>query len=209
MSNLSGNDLVYYKENNRIMSGGFNINSILMNQNISPVLSMNKSEQVGGNVSNLFKSLAVPTGLLYLHEKKDKHKSFEFYNQFGGKKKTVKSEGKDTKDTKEKGEKGEEEVEEDEVEEEVEDEDSSSDSDSSSSSNSDSSSSSESDSSLNNDEVLTEEVFKKCFDLVSNKISQINSRNKKRVSRKKDKKCNNDKKKKSRKNKLQKSELEE
>ena len=76
MSNLSGNDLVYYKENNRIMSGGFNINSILMNQNISPVLSMNKSEQVGGNVSNLFKSLAVPTGLLYLHEKKDKHKSF-------------------------------------------------------------------------------------------------------------------------------------
>ena len=70
MSNLSGNDLVYYKENNRIMSGGFNINSILMNQNISPVLSMNKSEQVGGNVSNLFKSLAVPTGLLYLHEKK-------------------------------------------------------------------------------------------------------------------------------------------
>ena len=91
MSNLSGNDLVYYKENGKVMSGGFDINSILMKQGISPFSSLNSnnsalSQTGGSSVSNLFKSLAVPSGLLYLHEKKRHHKQFD-YLQTGGKKK--------------------------------------------------------------------------------------------------------------------------
>ena len=185
MSNLSGNDLVYYKENNRIMSGGFNINSILMKQNISPSLTMNNGMQTGGSagsVSNLFKSLAVPTGLLYLHERKQKHNHMGFQMQVGGKKKT----NNDNKSLVEK-----EKEKENENEEKDDDDDSStsssssSNSSSSSSSNSSSNSESASDMDLDTDEVLTEEIFKKCFDLVAVKASHIKQKKQKKQTRRK------------------------
>lgn len=160
MSNLSGNDLVYYKENGKIMSGGFDINSILMKQDISPYSSLNSNGQTGGSsVANLFKSLAVPSGLLYLHEKKRGHKPLDYF-QTGGNKKANESLIKE--------------------EEESDDEStSSSNSNSSSSEDSDNDNDSDSDNDSNNkeetdsnkyvadSEVLSEDIFKKCLDIVT------------------------------------------
>jgi hypothetical protein len=63
---LDGNDLVFYSDsNNEIYSGGFSINSIMMKGGISPFTTLNKmNEQTGGNVSDLFKDLVVPTWLI-------------------------------------------------------------------------------------------------------------------------------------------------
>jgi len=182
MSALSGDDLVYYKENGRVMSGGFDINSILMKQGISPFSSLNSNElpvsQSGGSsVSNLFKSLAVPSGLLYLHEKKKSHKQLNYF-QSGGKKNPTESLIKEPGD-------------EDEDEDEESDDESttsSSGSDSSSSSSSSNSSSDneeeiESNKYVEDPEVLSEDVFKKCLDIVT-KMEIAKQKAQKRKTRK-------------------------
>jgi hypothetical protein len=51
-------DLVIYKENGVIMSGGYSIDSVLLKNNIS--------DQLGGSMDNEFTDLAVPIGLLYI-----------------------------------------------------------------------------------------------------------------------------------------------
>ena len=63
---LDGDDLVFYSDsNNEIYSGGFSINSIMMKGGISPFTTLNKMNgQTGGNVSDLFKDLVVPSWLL-------------------------------------------------------------------------------------------------------------------------------------------------
>ena len=63
---LDGDDLVFYSDsNNEIYSGGFSINSIMMKGGISPFTTLNKMNgQTGGNVSDLFKDLVVPTWLV-------------------------------------------------------------------------------------------------------------------------------------------------
>lgn len=64
---LDKNDFVLYKENNRIKSGGYSVNSILLNKNNPAVTTYNK--QTGGGskkVSEVFSDLAVPAGLLYM-----------------------------------------------------------------------------------------------------------------------------------------------
>ena len=62
---LSNNDLAFYtNENGSIMSGGFSVNSILMNQRGG--LMTTKKMQLGG--SELFHDLAVPSLLLHLNE---------------------------------------------------------------------------------------------------------------------------------------------
>jgi hypothetical protein len=63
---LDGDDLVFYSDaNNEIYSGGFSINSIMMKGGISPFTTLNKmNEQTGGNVSDLFKDLVVPSWLV-------------------------------------------------------------------------------------------------------------------------------------------------
>jgi hypothetical protein len=63
---LDGGDLVFYSDsNNDIYSGGFSINSIMMKGGISPFTTLNKMNgQTGGNVSDLFKDLVVPTWLV-------------------------------------------------------------------------------------------------------------------------------------------------
>jgi len=186
MNNLSGDDLVYYKENGRIMSGGFNINSILMKQGTSPLVSLNNDAeaQTGGSlnsVSNLFKSLAVPTGLLYLHEKKKAYKNLD-YDQNGGKKLKAKK-VKVLNDN---------------------DDESSTSSSSGSSSSSDSDSDSDSDSVSSKDldriEILNEAVFLKCLDIVS-RMEIAKQKVQKRKSRKNNKTEKSVKKKQSRKNK--------
>ena len=63
---LDGDDLVFYSDaNNEIHSGGFSINSIMMKGGISPFTTLNKMNgQTGGNVSDLFKDLVVPSWLV-------------------------------------------------------------------------------------------------------------------------------------------------
>ena len=39
MSHLTSNDLIFHKVNNKIVSAGFGINSILMNKGLAPILS--------------------------------------------------------------------------------------------------------------------------------------------------------------------------
>jgi len=71
MSYFTGEDLVFYKENNQIMSGGYSIDSILLKEGIAPMTTFNDSLSGGRKekVSNLFENLAVPAGLLYIQQK--------------------------------------------------------------------------------------------------------------------------------------------
>lgn len=59
---------------NGIYSGGFNINSIMMKKNLSPIITFNNSnnEKIGGmrNVSDLFDNLVVPNWALSYNYKK-------------------------------------------------------------------------------------------------------------------------------------------
>ena len=68
MSNIDGDDLVFYSDSdNQIYSGGFNINSIMMKAGISPFKTLNKiNTQTGGtgDVADLFKDLVVPSWLM-------------------------------------------------------------------------------------------------------------------------------------------------
>lgn len=71
MSYFTGEDLVFYKENDQIMSGGYSIDSILLKEGIAPMTTLNTSLSGGRKekVSNLFENLAIPAGLLYIHQK--------------------------------------------------------------------------------------------------------------------------------------------
>ena len=69
MSYIDGNDLVFYGgSDNQIYSGGFSVNSIMMKSGISPFTTLNnlngQNMQNGGNVSDLFKNLVVPSWLV-------------------------------------------------------------------------------------------------------------------------------------------------
>lgn len=69
MSYIDGNDLVFYGgSDNQIYSGGFSVNSIMMKSGISPFTTLNnvngQNAQNGGNVSDLFKNLVVPSWLV-------------------------------------------------------------------------------------------------------------------------------------------------
>ena len=66
MSYLDGNDLVFYGgSDNQIYSGGFSVNSIMMKSGILPFTTLNNiNGQTGGNVSDLFKDLVVPSWLV-------------------------------------------------------------------------------------------------------------------------------------------------
>ena len=65
---LSNEDLTIYKIDGKIMSGGFSVNSILLNQGLSPTITtLNYDIQKGGKMSNLFENLAVPS---FLYQKK-------------------------------------------------------------------------------------------------------------------------------------------
>ena len=83
MSNIStqerlfnNNDFVYLKNGDSVESSGYTINSLLMNEKIPVMKTMNTNSQVaGGNnsVSSLLNNLAVPAGLLLMQQKTLKH----------------------------------------------------------------------------------------------------------------------------------------
>jgi hypothetical protein len=64
---IGSKELVFnVNEDEKIYSGGFNVNSIMMKAGMSPIMTLN-TEQVGGGtnkVSDLFKNLVVPSWVL-------------------------------------------------------------------------------------------------------------------------------------------------
>lgn len=63
-------ELIFYKENDQIKSGGYSIKSALLNSNMSPMMTMNSFSMGGGEkVSEPFENLAVPAGLFFINQK--------------------------------------------------------------------------------------------------------------------------------------------
>jgi hypothetical protein len=67
-------ELIFYKENEQIKSGGYSIKSALLNNNIAPMVTMNSLTTNGGGekVSEPFENLAVPAGLFFINQKMPK-----------------------------------------------------------------------------------------------------------------------------------------
>ena len=75
---ITSEDLIFYKDGNKIYSGGFNVNSLLLKKGHSPFITFNNKQNGGfqsdeeensNNVSDLFKNFVVPSGLLYFPDK--------------------------------------------------------------------------------------------------------------------------------------------
>ena len=74
--NITSEDLIFYKDGNKIYSGGFSVDSLLLKKGHSPFMTFNnqqnggkKNDENSDNVSDLFKNFVVPSGLLYLPDK--------------------------------------------------------------------------------------------------------------------------------------------
>lgn len=71
MSNIGANDLIYYSDNEgKIYSGGFSVNSIMIKEGFSPIMTLNNisvpnSDSYGENVSDLFADLVIPSWSMY------------------------------------------------------------------------------------------------------------------------------------------------
>ena len=69
MSFFQPSDLIFYKKDGQIMSGGYSIDSILLKEGISPMTTLNTNTQQGGStVSSLFENLAIPAGLFFTNQ---------------------------------------------------------------------------------------------------------------------------------------------
>jgi hypothetical protein len=79
--NFSAKDLIFYKEGGKIMSGGFSIESSMLNKGESPIYTDNSDitkNYVGGKkASSVFENMAIPAGLLYHTTNKKNKKSKE------------------------------------------------------------------------------------------------------------------------------------
>lgn len=88
MSYLDANELIFNNDTeNGIHTGGFSVNSIMMKEGISPIMTINNNNiQTGGTqkVSDLFNDLAVPNWALSYHNK-----------MFGGEYKNIMNESDD------------------------------------------------------------------------------------------------------------------
>ena len=89
MSTFFKDDLIFYKDGNgNIMSGGYSVESRMLEEGISPMRTLNleQFEQNGGKdkkgtkVSNGFENLAVPAGLYYITQPQSKTKNKEVHN---------------------------------------------------------------------------------------------------------------------------------
>jgi hypothetical protein len=79
MSYIGANELVFNNDTvNGIHTGGFSVNSIMMKNGISPIMTINKEQTGGSNlVSDIFNNLVVPNWTL------------SYDNKIGGKYKDV------------------------------------------------------------------------------------------------------------------------
>lgn len=80
---LGANDFIFYrnKEGDIIYTGGFNVNSILMKQGISPIMTLNQDNQSGGSVSDIFNNLAVPNWALSYNKQQGGNKERDDKNE--------------------------------------------------------------------------------------------------------------------------------
>lgn len=51
------------------ISGGYKVNSLFLQNGISPLTTLNNEKQTGGKVSSPFENLAVPAGLFYINQR--------------------------------------------------------------------------------------------------------------------------------------------
>ena len=81
MSYIGANELVFNNDTvNGIHTGGFSVNSIMMKNGISPIMTINKEQTGGSNlVSDIFNNLVVPNWTLSYDNKMfgGKHKNFD------------------------------------------------------------------------------------------------------------------------------------
>ena len=61
---FADNDFVIYKENGKMQSAGFTVNSIMLQQGISPIIAGGGSRTTTATDDN-FSNLAIPAGLYY------------------------------------------------------------------------------------------------------------------------------------------------
>jgi hypothetical protein len=78
MTTILKEDLIFYKnEGGAIMSGGYNVESHMLQNGISPMKTLNLDQHGGkdNKVSSSFENMAVPAGLYYItqpnHKKKE------------------------------------------------------------------------------------------------------------------------------------------
>tara|TARA_B100000674_G_C37846336_1_gene917798 strand:+ start:26 stop:436 length:411 start_codon:yes stop_codon:yes gene_type:complete len=81
VNEITADDLVITKEGKNVMSGGYKIDNLFLQNNISPFKTDNSNNQEGGNVSSIFNNLAVPAGLLLLQQKTNKTTFSNMYNK--------------------------------------------------------------------------------------------------------------------------------
>jgi len=86
MSYISAEDLLFYKEDGKIMSGGFNVGSIMMKNGISPMNTMGgsneKEKEKSKEIGEIFDNLAIPAGLLYQsYSTTGGYRKFDFINE--------------------------------------------------------------------------------------------------------------------------------
>lgn len=68
---IDRNELVFYTDKGNIQSGGYKIDNILMNNDMPAMVTKNSGKKYKNdseNVSDVFKDLAIPAGLLYLQQ---------------------------------------------------------------------------------------------------------------------------------------------
>ena len=71
MSSLGADDMVFYKEGDKIMSGGFLVDSIMLQRGGAPMQTLQNDDNNDNDdseinsMSSVFKDMAVPAGLLY------------------------------------------------------------------------------------------------------------------------------------------------
>lgn len=67
---MEANDMIFYQDKDeKIYAGGFSVNSIMMKNGISPIITLNNQKSDTNNVSDLFNNLVVPNWAFYLPEK--------------------------------------------------------------------------------------------------------------------------------------------
>jgi hypothetical protein len=87
MTTFLNDDLVFYKNSaGNIMSGGYNVESHMLQNGISPMQTFNLSQNGGKDdkVSSVFENLAIPAGLYYItqpNSKNNKYKDQKTYNK--------------------------------------------------------------------------------------------------------------------------------